>query len=321
MDPIKKILAIIDPTTGPQPCVQKAGRLALATGAQLELFICDFASDLRPSRYAVEEVYEVALAQRRAQLEAQLEALAEPLRKQGLRVVTGVAFEDTLHFGILDKVLKSSPDVVFKDTHYHSAIRRALFTNTDWHLIRECPAPLLLTKPAVWRPLVKLSAAVDPGHIDDKPATLDRELLACTEYLASCLHGDVSAVHVFDPLPVLANMAPIGVATGAASYADGELLRTLREQHEADFKAVLAEYPAFSGHAELLDGAPTTVLPEYVYQQEIDVVVMGAVARRALQRLLVGSTAERLLDRLPCDILVLKPSRLRKEMEAVRSAA
>jgi universal stress protein E len=38
-----------------------------------------------------------------------------------------------------------------------------------------------------------------------------------------------------------------------------------------------------------------------------DVVVMGAVSRRGLARLLIGNTAEQALDELPCDVLVVKP--------------
>ena len=38
-----------------------------------------------------------------------------------------------------------------------------------------------------------------------------------------------------------------------------------------------------------------------------DFVVMGAVSRTRLQEIFIGSTAERVLDRLPCDVLVVKP--------------
>ena len=38
-----------------------------------------------------------------------------------------------------------------------------------------------------------------------------------------------------------------------------------------------------------------------------DLVVMGAVSRSGLKRLALGSTAERVLDFLPCDVLVVKP--------------
>ncbi|HSG66502.1 MAG TPA: universal stress protein [Gammaproteobacteria bacterium] len=38
-----------------------------------------------------------------------------------------------------------------------------------------------------------------------------------------------------------------------------------------------------------------------------DVVVMGTVSRSNIKRLLIGNTAERVLDRLPCDLLIVKP--------------
>ena len=41
-----------------------------------------------------------------------------------------------------------------------------------------------------------------------------------------------------------------------------------------------------------------------------DVMVMGAVSRSRLQELFVGGTAELVLDRLACDVLVVKPSDL-----------
>jgi universal stress protein E len=35
---------------------------------------------------------------------------------------------------------------------------------------------------------------------------------------------------------------------------------------------------------------------------------MGAIARRGLSRLFIGSTAERVLDKLPCDLVIVKPA-------------
>jgi hypothetical protein len=35
---------------------------------------------------------------------------------------------------------------------------------------------------------------------------------------------------------------------------------------------------------------------------------MGALSRRVLDRLIVGSTAEAVLDKLACDVLIVKPA-------------
>jgi universal stress protein E len=38
---------------------------------------------------------------------------------------------------------------------------------------------------------------------------------------------------------------------------------------------------------------------------------MGAISRSGIKRLFVGHTAERVIDRLGCDVLVLKPAGFR----------
>jgi universal stress protein E len=42
-----------------------------------------------------------------------------------------------------------------------------------------------------------------------------------------------------------------------------------------------------------------------------DLVVMGAVSRGALKRLLLGSTAELVLDHISSDLLIIKPESAR----------
>jgi len=54
-------------------------------------------------------------------------------------------------------------------------------------------------------------------------------------------------------------------------------------------------------------GEPEQVIPELVVAQGIDLVVMGTVARTGIAGLLIGNTAERLLRKLPCSVLAVKP--------------
>ena len=48
---------------------------------------------------------------------------------------------------------------------------------------------------------------------------------------------------------------------------------------------------------------------------------MGVVARSGLKRLLIGNTAERVLDHLPCDLLVIKPEGFRGKVLPRRRGA
>jgi len=55
-------------------------------------------------------------------------------------------------------------------------------------------------------------------------------------------------------------------------------------------------------------GATRNTIVELADEVRADVLVMGAVARGALERLFVGSTAEAVLDKLSCDVLIVKPA-------------
>ncbi len=307
MQLIKHILVVVDPATDRQPCVEKGARIASALRARLELFSCDDRSDLLAGGYLEGPVLQAALDDRRAQLNDRLHALSVPLREAGLSVSTDCKFRSPLHRGVIEKAKACHADLVIKDTHFHSPIQRALFTNTDWHLIRELPVPLMLTKPAVWQAGFRVAAALDPGHQDDKPAKLDRELVEVAAGIAAAMRGEVLAVHAFNVVSLIAGMAAAGCGHMNAPFVDAGLIDTVREFHRRELQVLLAGYPAFEGREALIEGAPEMALPEFVVQQKIDLLVTGAVSRSPLRRLVVGSTAERLLDRLPCDILVVKP--------------
>jgi universal stress protein E len=48
-------------------------------------------------------------------------------------------------------------------------------------------------------------------------------------------------------------------------------------------------------------------IPRLARQLGCDLVVMGALSRSGLKRIFIGNTAERILDSLDCDVLVVKP--------------
>ena len=62
-----------------------------------------------------------------------------------------------------------------------------------------------------------------------------------------------------------------------------------------------------SRNAHLRSGDPAIELPFLVRSLQAGMVVMGAVSRSAIKRLFIGNTAERVLDSIPCDVLIVKP--------------
>ena len=308
MKRLDRILAVFDPTSEAQPALGKAALLARRFGAALELFICDFDPALSGQPFfdtdKLRELREEFLTER---VEF-LEEVADRLRAQGISVETHVHWDNPLYRGILRRVQESSPDLVVKDTHYHSLIRRTVFTNTDWSLIRACPAPLLLAKPGEWRVPPKIVAALDPGHLGDKPAALDHDILDCAQLLAGRLSGEVHAVHAFFPAALLAattSMAGMPMVSGVTA---AEIVEAERKRIAAVLSGVVAGHGLLPERIYLEQGSAADVLPRTAEKLAADLVVMGAVSRSRAQELFVGSTAERVLDRIGCDVLVVKPA-------------
>jgi universal stress protein E len=304
--PSRTLLVVIDPTADAQPALARAAWLAKALRAGLELFVCDYDQHLAAHPLFETKGLEKARRSVLAKHVAALEKLAAPLAAQGLEVAVDAHWGRPLYRGILAKVAATAPALVVKDTHYHAPLKRTLLSNTDWSLIRSCPVPLLLVKPRDVGTAPRILAAVDPLHEHDKPAELDHAILAFAREMAAAVRGELHVLHAYDTAPMLA-AASAATPAGVAGVPVHELVAGLEREHRQALQGLLRDVSVEAGNVRLEEGAPHERLEFVAEQIEADFVVMGAVSRSALQRLFVGSTAERALDRLPCDLVVIKP--------------
>ncbi|MBT8098703.1 MAG: universal stress protein [Gammaproteobacteria bacterium] len=305
MQDIKKILSIVDPTVKEQPALHRAAWLAKRTGAALELFVCYYNEYLSGDRLFDAPSLEKARKEVIENQRQHLEKLAEPLRSDGIKVSTAAAWDHPLYEGIVRHVGDSGCDIVFKDTHHHSAVARALLSNTDWNLIRTCPAPLWLVKPTDIDATPVFLAAIDPMNQHDKPAALDDQILQLSKLLGARTGGSVHAFHSYDPR--------IAVATATAnayipvSLPFDEIEKQMHEGHQKRFSEITSYHGIDEDNAHLVAGITHEELPAIAKNLDASVVVMGAVARNRWKRLFIGATAERTLEHLPCDLLIVKP--------------
>ncbi len=56
----------------------------------------------------------------------------------------------------------------------------------------------------------------------------------------------------------------------------------------------------------LLDGDPATEIVRFAHDARMDLIVMGTHGRTGLERLLMGSVAEKVMRDAPCSVLVVK---------------
>jgi len=314
MQRLDRILAVIDPTVDVQVGAAKAARLARLSGASLELFACDFDPALTGQPFFDTDMLRRLREEFIDERAAYLEDLADELRAGGLDVSTHVHWDNPLYEGILRRVAEFEPDLVIKDTHYHSFLRRALFTNTDWNLIRRCPVPLLLSRTADWPAQPRILAALDPGHHGDKPAALDHDILDAALFLARQLDGTVEAVHAFFPAALLAATTGFAGVPLAPDLGVTDLLESERTRVSAAAREIAKAHGMTDQSVRVLQGSATEVLPRVATEDHVDLVVMGAVSRSRLREVFIGSTAERVLDRLPCDVLVIRSADFREKL-------
>lgn len=298
------VLAVVEPDINPQDVVERAGWLAELSGAALELLLCDAdVSSLRDTVFVSNEARDIAASIRAVQQEM-IDELALPARQRGIEVTTGILDERPVAGGVVYVALDRNPLYVVKGTQYHSDAERAIFVDTDWQLIRTCPFPLWLVKP---RPMARnplIIAAVDPTHGHDESARLDQMIIEHARNIADKSDGNVHLLHTYQPLHGIGAAAtktfkPIRLAID-------ELSERIEKEHREKLDALAAANDIDEKHAHQLPGSARDVLPYVARQRRADLVVMGAIARSGRQRMIVGSTAEKVLDHLPCDILILR---------------
>ena len=302
MEALRNILVLMQPGAEAQPAFDAALLLARRFGASLELLMSDY-QDLHAAYFSspsatVQEFHDAVMSAHRAVLEKYTKRAAAA----GVPAICEALWGTPFHEIVLGRVAATQPDLVVKHSVHHNRIERTLFTGSDWHLIRECPVPLLLVKAPDRLVGQRILVCVDPMHAHDKPAVLDHRLLRTAALLAGPLEGEVHALHVFSvPTPV-AVVGDAYIAAAAVPPADATVAAST-----VAFRQLLAVHAVPAERAHLSVGAPARDILAEARKLDAGLVIMGAVSRGRLDRWFVGNTAEAVLDRLSCNVWVEKP--------------
>src|SRR5690606_35985407 len=120
---------------------------------------------------------------------------------------------------------------------------------------------------------------------------------------AQRLQGELHVVHVYVPMAIV-GAATIASPSMAAAVTPDDL--GLEEQNRRQLvTSLVSEYNVLPENIHLELGGPAQILPIAAVRVNADVMAMGAIARSGLKRIFIGSTAEDVLERLPCDALIL----------------
>jgi len=158
-------------------------------------------------------------------------------------------------------------------------------------LLHNCPCAVWVARPGVEPPPRRVLAATDLTPVGDR--VLERASQVCDRSGA-----ELHVVHSFQ----------FTMAAQLEANEKGYIERVGRESTEA-IRESLARV-SYTGKLEIHVGltTPTRAILECVKRLQPDLVVMATISRGGIGGLLLGNTAERLVQRLDTSLLTVKPA-------------
>ncbi len=304
MPSFSSLLVDINPLAARHPALTQA--LDLAARCRARVKVVDVLPDVpaRARGFVTDEIEAEVVDHRRRELAAIKTPEGITLTTEVLRGRPATALTREAIHGRHDLLIRAHDRDLSGDDRPFGAV--------DMDLLRQCPCPVWLVGPGGGRHPKKLLAAVNANPDDATEQALNARLLELALALAAVLGAR---------LTVLQAWTAFGEATlhGRLSDADFAAFRgEARRVAGDDFSTFLESFGTRLGGAVLAleNGEPEDVIPDHVRSHKIDLVVMGTVARTGVAGLVMGNTAERVLQRLRGSVLAVKPNGFRSPVEA-----
>ncbi|HWB09316.1 MAG TPA: universal stress protein [Pirellulales bacterium] len=202
---------------------------------------------------------------------------------------------------IIREVEQGRHDAVIVGTRNAGALQRFLFGSTAMRLLHNCPCPVWVTRPEPRPVPCNVLVATDFSPVSEIAVKLG---LAIGELCGA----KVNLLHAVDYL--LDRLWSTGLLhTNTQVYHD-RVKAEAREQLADQLARVAGGQTAATVELHVVEGesiADTAIL-DFIQEHQIDLLVMGTIARGGLPGVAIGNTAERLLTHVPCSLLAVKPA-------------
>ena len=306
MTPFQNILVVIDPSTDDQKALKRAIELTSKINAQtpqpinITLFLCvfDLSYELTSmlSSSERENMRSAVIQDRKLWLKSLVDNL--------VLITANLTFEVVWHRRpyevIIEEAINNQYDLIIKSTHQHDRLKSIIFTPTDWHLLRKCPAPLLLVKEHNWPQNGNIIAAVNIGSDEDEHQSLNNKITEGSQYLADIIEGNVHLVNAYPG-------SPVNISIEIPEFDSREYTKTMLHHHEKSMAKHANTFSIEQENTHVVEGLPEVVIEKITGDLDAELVVLGTIGRTGLSAALIGNTAEQVIDSLNCDLLAIKP--------------
>lgn len=296
---INHILVVVDQQSIEQPALNRAVWLSRALNAELTVVTNTFDA-YGDSASTLDQITQKALkAAVMNHSELWLEGLIEPLQSDDFQITHQAIWCKHAHEAVFKMVHQGNYDLVIKATKQHSLIDR-FFLHTDWNLLRHCPAPVLLVKTSEPWQHNRILASIDATSPDEGHQLINDNILSYSEHLADHFETDLHLANAYPTIAIAFAMIP-------EVSAPDDIQQYVTYQHDNAAERWANKFNINSDHIHIGEGDTEQVIVNISREIKADLVVVGTVGRGGISGVLIGNTAERLVDQLTCDVLVIKP--------------
>ncbi|MBN2317839.1 MAG: universal stress protein [Acidobacteria bacterium] len=302
MKRFKNILIVTKGSKDDRQSLRRAVDLSKRNNAKLSLVEVIEVSDSEISRISSKlkgrDLSGLLVQDRKAGIDALLKETDFSLSR--LDVVFGVPF-----IKIIQHVHRYDFDLVIMAAEGKGELKQRLFGTTTMHLMRKCPCPLWVLKPSADVAYRRILAAVDPVEPDNVKENLNQKIMELATSMAEIEKADLHVAHVWD-LVGESLLLRRGVMTQGDVKA---MVAEEKEERRRALEGLMMQHSATDivRKSHLLRGNPGEVIPEFASKKDIDLVVMGTVSRHGIAGLLIGNTAEQVIQRVDASVLTVKP--------------
>jgi len=294
MQRFKKILYIHEPTITSLSPLHRAVQLAVSNNAQLTL--CGVNPEIPRTLLNIQEAFQRLH-------EDQLKSLSAKVADKGADIkilqLLGISFVE-----IIKEVKHGGHDLVIKPAE-ETGVLGNLFGSTDLHLMRKCPCPLWIIKASRRKKFSRILAAVDPDPSEPANAELNNLIMDLATSLTRQDKSELHIIHAWSlPREAMLRSRHIGLKKSEVD----QLVRDSRNEHKQWLDELLKDYDLedINSRVHLLKGDPGDVIPSLSRKKRVELIIMGTVARTGIPGFFIGNTAEKVLDKIKCDVLIVK---------------
>ena len=291
----KKVLIANDSLLGIDVALSKAAVFEHYSGAEIEVaeVIYDTIAEEPPTVLPPEQQAQLIEALKAAERNGMAQLVA-PYQEHVASISAQVLWSKNSASGILGA--STGVDLLIKPVSRHQKLIDRLATPLDWSLMRSAACPVMISKQD-WGETKYVVAAVDAA--DDTHSGLNRRIIETADDLARMLG---CALHIVAAHPSLGQS--VNELQVAMDY-DG-IKQDMRDSREKIIRALVGELDVNPAEISLVEGAPSTVIPDYANRLAATLTVLGTAARRGLSQLLIGNTAEGIISELEGDIVTVR---------------